>query len=378
LLIAPAHSTAKCKDEFLSFNPRWFYRYFLVSNFMAKAHQYKFCFGPWNISQGSDPYGPTTRPEQSFDWKLEQLKALGFDAMMFHDDDAVPDIDSKSEQQIRKEAKELKKKLDDAGLIAEMVAPRLWFSPMTIDGGSTSNDPKCRRYAIDRSLRSIDIANILDTDILVLWLAREGTYLRESKSGKRSVELMVEAFDKMLAHDKRIRLAIEPKPNEPMDHAYIPTIGHALAVAQLTTDSDRVGALIETAHCILAGLDPADEIDFAMTFGKLWSLHLNDQNGLKFDQDKPFGSANLRGAFNQVRVLERNGYGKHGEYVCFDVHPFRTTKSENTLAHLDNSRRTFLRLVEKVRSFDEARAKSLVAERDYQALDQMVIEHLLG
>jgi xylose isomerase len=345
---------------------------------MAKANQYKFCFGPWNISQGGDPYGPTTRPEQTFDWKLDQLKALGFDAMMFHDDDAVPDIDNKSEKQILAEAKELKKKLDDAGLVAEMVAPRLWFSPMTIDGGYTSNDPKCRRYAIDRSLRSIDIANILDTDILVLWLAREGTYLRESKSGKRSVELMVEAFDKMLAHDKKIRLAIEPKPNEPMDHAYIPTIGHALAVAQLTTDAARVGALIETAHCILAGLDPADEIDFAMTFGKLWSLHLNDQNGLKFDQDKPFGSTNLRSAFNQVRVLERNGYGKHGEYVCFDVHPFRTTKSEQTLAHLDNSRRTFLRLVEKARSFDEARAKSMINDRDYQALDQMVIEHLLG
>jgi xylose isomerase len=345
---------------------------------MAKKHSYKFCFGPWNISEGQDPYGPTTRPPQSFDWKLEKLKELGFDAMMFHDDDAVPDIDNKSEAQIIKEAKELRKRLDGMGIKAEMVAPRLWFSPKTIDGAYTSNDPKHRQYAIDRSLRTIDIANILGTNLIVLWLAREGTYLRESKSGKRSVELMVEAFDKMLAHDKRCRLAIEPKPNEPMDHAYVPTIGHALAVAQLTRDPKRVGALIESAHAILAGLDPADEIDFAMTFGKLWSLHLNDQNGLKFDQDKPFGSTNLRSAFDQVRVLERNKYGSNGEYICFDVHPFRATKPEHTLAHLDNSRRTFLRLVDKVRAFDEARAKALIADRDYQALDQMVIEHLLG
>src|SRR3954465_6252905 len=344
---------------------------------MAKS-RYRFCFGPWNVSEGQDPYGPTTRPPQSFDWKLAHLKKLGFDAMMFHDDDAVPEIDRKSERQIMQEAKQIKRRLDDAGIVAEMVAPRLWFSPMTIDGAYTSNDPKCRRYAIERSLRSIDIANVLGTDILVLWLAREGTYLRESKSGRRSVELLVEAFDKMLGHDKRIRLAVEPKPNEPMDHAYIPTIGHALAVAQLTADPARVGALIETAHCILAGLDPADEIDFAMTFGKLWSLHLNDQNGLKFDQDKPFGSANLRSAFNQVRVLERNQYGSNGEFICFDVHPFRATKPEHTLAHLENSRRTFLRLVEKARSFDESGAKVLIANRDYQALDQMVIEHLLG
>src|SRR5437868_5248589 len=333
---------------------------------MAKT-QYRFCFGPWNISEGQDPYGPPTRPVQTFDWKLDQLKKLGFDAMMFHDDDAVPDIDSKSASQVLKEAKQLKKRLEDAGIAAEMVAPRLWFSPMTIDGAYTSNDPKCRRYAIERSLRSIDIANVLGTDILVLWLAREGTYLRESKSGRRSVELLVEAFDKMLAHDKKVRLAIEPKPNEPMDHAYIPTIGHALAVAQLTRDSKRVGCLIESAHAILAGLDPADEIDFACAFGKLWSLHLNDQNGLKYDQDRPFGCTNLRSAFDQERALERNGYGKKGEYVCFDVHPFRTTKEEHWMDHLTNSRRTFLRLVEKSRSFDEKTALALVRDQDYQA-----------
>jgi xylose isomerase len=290
----------------------------------------------------------------------------------------VPDIDGKSPRQITAEAKELRKKLDGAGIAAEMVAPRLWFSPMTIDGAYTSNDPKARQYAIDRSLRTIDIAKILGTDLIVLWLAREGTYLREAKSGRKSLDYLVTALDKMLAHDKKIRLAIEPKPNEPMDHAYIPTIGHALAVAQLTMDSKRVGALIETAHAILAGLDPADEIDFVMSFDKLWSLHLNDQNGLKFDQDKPFGSTNLRSAFNQVRVLERNGYGKKGEYVCFDVHSFRATRPEHAVAHLENSRRTFLRLLEKARTFDEKTAGRLIAERDYQALDQLVIEHLLG
>ena len=345
---------------------------------MAAPHRYRFCFGPWNISEGQDPYGPPTRPPQSFDWKLVQLKKHGFDAMMFHDDDAVPDIDGKSEAQIRKEAKELRKRLDGLGLAAEMVAPRLWFAPETIDGAYTSNEPKHRRYAIERSLRSIDIANILGTDILVLWLAREGSYIRESKNAGRCMDHLVEAFDKMLAHDKRIRLAIEPKPNEPMDHAYLPTIGHALAIASLTTDPRRVGCLIESAHAILAGLDPADEIDFAMKFNKLWSLHLNDQNGLKYDQDRPFGNVSLRSAFDQVRALERNGYGQNGEYVCFDVHPFRTTRPEHWMDHLLNSRRTFLRLVDKARSFDEKAAAQHVSDRNYQALDQMVIEHLLG
>ena len=297
---------------------------------------------------------------------------------MFQDDDAVPDIDSKSAAQVLKEAKELRKRLQGEGIKAEMVAPRLWFAPQTVDGAYTSNDPKHRRYAIDRSRQAIDIANVLGTDLLVLWLAREGSYIRESKNAARCVDYLVTALDKMLAHDRKARLCIEPKPNEPMDHAYIPTIGHAIAVAGLTRDPKRVGCLIESAHAILAGLDPADEIDFSMKFGKLWSLHLNDQNGLKYDQDRPFGNVSLRSAFDQIRALERNGYGKNGEYVCFDVHPFRTTKPEHWMDHLLNSRRTFEILVQKVRSFDEKAAATLAADRNYQALDQMVIEHLLG
>jgi xylose isomerase len=345
---------------------------------MANKHTYRFCFGPWNISEGQDPYGPPTRPVQTFDWKLAQLKKHGFEAMMFHDDDAVPDIDRKSAKQIRQETKALHKRLDGLGIAAEMVAPRLWFAPETIDGAYTSNDPKCRRYAIERSLRCIDIARDLGTDLIVLWLAREGSYIRESKNAARGVDYLVTALDRMLSHDRQIRIVIEPKPNEPMDHAYIPTIGHALAVANLTMAPKRVGCLIESAHAILAGLDPADEIDFAMRFGKLWSLHLNDQNGLKYDQDRPFGNVSLRSAFDQVRALERHGYGKNGEYVCFDVHPFRTTKPEHWMDALLNSRRTFQQLVQKSRSFNDKAAQKLIDNRDYQALDQMVIEHLLG
>ncbi len=339
---------------------------------------YRFSAGPWNISEGRDPYGPETRPAKDFTWKLERFREAGFDSVMFHDDDVVPGIEDKPHDAVLHEAHAIRARLDDAGLTAEMVAPRLWFDARTVDGGYTSNDASDRAYAIERSLQAIEIADVLGTDLLVLWLAREGTYVRESKDPTRSVELLVEAINQMLGHDPRIRIAVEPKPNEPMDIAYLPTIGHVLALAHLTSDPARVGGLVESAHAILAGLDPADEMGFALAHDKLWSVHLNDQNGLKFDQDKPFGSVNLRSAFDQVRVLERHGYGREGACIGLDVHSFRTTTIERGAEHLINSRTTFLRLLEKVRTFDEAAAANLIADRDYQALDQMVIEHLLG
>ena len=342
------------------------------------ASKYRFSFGPWNIHEGADPFGPTVRPGIAFAKKLGMYKKLGFDGVQFHDDDAVPDIENKSAKQLTQEAGEVLKMLKDEGLVAEICAPRLWENSKGIDGGYTANDPAVRKWAIERSKRAADVGRALDCDLMVLWLAREGTYIREAKPAITAHGWLLDAINAILTHDKKVRIAIEPKPNEPMDHAYIPTIGHALALAAQTKDPKRVGGLIETAHAILAGLDPSDEMAFALQAGKLWSVHLNDQNGLKYDQDKSFGAANLRVAFNQVRVLEAAGYAKTGRFVGLDVKAMRTQKAEVATKHLSNSRRIFLALVEKARTFDTKQEKQLIAERDYEALELLVLEHLMG
>jgi len=340
--------------------------------------KFRFTFGPWNIHEGADPFGPAVRRSVKFSEKLTLYKKLGFDGVQFHDDDAVPDMNDQTPQQIINKAKDLKKELDDHGLTAEFVAPRLWEDERTIDGGYTSNDDECRKYATERSKRAIDIANSIGTDLLVLWLAREGTYIREAKDSKVAIDRLVNAINLMLEYDPKVRVCIEPKPNEPMDHAYIPTTGHAIALSLLCTDPQRVGVNIESAHAILAGLDPSDEMGFALSFGKLWTVHLNDQNGLKFDQDKSFGSVDLRRAFNQVRILDKHGYGNNGEWVGLDVKAMRTQKQDVSTKHLSNSRTIFLKLLEVSRNIDEKKMDSLIGTRNYEELDLLIMNHLLG
>jgi len=341
------------------------------------AGEFRFTFGPWNIHEGADPFGPNVRKTIEFDKKLKMYKELGFDGVQFHDDDAVPDMNELTPERIIKKASELRSKLEGHGLAAEFVAPRLWEDPRTIDGGYTSNDPKCREYSIERSKRSIDIADSLGTDFLVLWLAREGTYIREAKDSKVAVERIVEAINTMLEYHPKIRVCIEPKPNEPMDQAYIPTTGHAIALGLLCVDPVRVGVNIESAHAILAGLDPSDEMGFALAHKKLWTVHLNDQNGLKFDEDKSFGSVDLRRALNQVRILDKHDYGKNGEWVGLDVKAMRTQKDETATKHLRNSRMTFLRLLEISRSLDDNKIDELIQECDYEELEQYIVDSLI-
>jgi len=345
---------------------------------MSKPTKYRFSFGPWNISEGGDPFGPEVRPVFPHEKKFALYKPLGFDGVQFHDDDVVPGIDGLTPAQISKQCAKVKRMLDNQGLTPEFVAPRLWFDPRTVDGGYTSNSAKDRRYALDRTLRTIDVAREIGCGAIVLWLAREGSYIRESKNARVAYQRILETVNAILAHDKDIEIWIEPKPNEPTDAAYVPTIGHAVALAYASSDPKRVKGLIETAHALLAGLDASDEMAFALAHDKLGSVHLNDQNGLKYDQDKNFGTANLRGAFNQVRVLEEAGYGQRGEFIGLDVKAMRTQKGKGVTSHLKGSREIFMHLVDKVRSWDRKLEQQMIDARDYEALELAIMKHIMG
>ena len=144
--------------------------------------KFKFSVGPWNVHTGADSYGPETRKMIDLESKFAKFAELGFSAVQFHDDDAVPDMNNMTEEEIKEYARGVKKLLDKYGLKAEFVAPRLWMDPRTKDGGFMSTCASDREFAMWRAYRSIDIARELGTDLIVLWLAREGTLCAESKS----------------------------------------------------------------------------------------------------------------------------------------------------------------------------------------------------
>jgi xylose isomerase len=117
---------------------------------------------------------------------------------------------------------------------------------------------------------------------------------------------------------------------------------------------------------------------YALAHKKLWSVHLNDQNGLKFDQDKSFGSVDLRRAFNQVRILDKHDYGNEGQFVGMDVKAMRTQKDHVATKHLRNSKDMFHKLLEISRSLDDEIIEKYRQERDYEELDMYIMNALTG
>ncbi|NMA08286.1 MAG: TIM barrel protein [Clostridiales bacterium] len=340
--------------------------------------RFRFTAGPWNVHEGADAFGPEVRASIPLEEKVAKFAELGLSGVQFHDDDAVPGLNEMTEGEIRAEAGKIRALLDRYNLAAEFVAPRLWMDPHTVDGGFTSNSAEDREFALWRAYRSIDIARVLGCNKIVLWLAREGTLCAESKNPVENVRRLIDAVNAMLRYDDRIEVLIEPKPNEPIDRSFCPTTGHVMAISAATVDPARVGCVLESAHAILAGLDPANEMAFALAFSKLGSVHLNDQNGMKFDQDKSFGAENLRQAFNQVKVLCENNYGSRGEFVGLDVKVMRTQRAEACYQHIANSIRVVEMLEKKVERFDYDYQAKCVAARDYEALEGYVLRLLLG
>jgi len=342
----------------------------------STASDFQFSVGPWNIHTGADPFGPPVRGEMSFAQKLDVFKELGFDYIQFHDDDAVSDDASPAERE--RIAGEIKKMLDDSGMKAEFVAPRLWEDERGIDGPVTSNSATDRQWALDRGKRMIDVARLLGTKKVVWWPAREGTYIREAKDAVTSFGYMRDWMNALLEYGPEMRIMGEMKPNEPMDAMYLPTPGHFLAFAHQTSAPERVGVLIESAHSILLGVDPSDDFAFALFQKKLWGVHLNDQNGLKYDQDKTFGSVDLRRAWNQVDVLVRHGFGRNGEVVGLDVKAMRTQRAAQAHTHLKNSKEIFLDLVQLSHTINREEIEAYKAARDYEGLERLIVRALRG
>ena len=276
--------------------------------------------------------------------------------------------------------KDVKAMLDKYGLFAEFVAPRLWFDKRTNDGGFTASRKEDREFAQWRARRSCDIAKALGTNKIQLWLAREGTLCAEGKNPVEMTLQLRDAFNDILTYRDDALILVEPKPNEPIDRSICGTAGHALAVGAYTVDPSRVGLCIESAHSILAGLDPANDMGFALALNKLWGVHLNDQNGCRYDQDKSFGVDNLRNAFNQVKVLYENNYGDRGNFECvgLDVKAMRTQPDEDCYRHLINSKHIFELLLDKVKHFDYEFQAACVKEQNFEKLEMYVMELLMG
>jgi len=316
----------------------------------------KFTFGLWTVGNpGRDPFGEPTREKLEPAQIVELLGEIGgVYGVNFHDNDLIP-IDA-SAAEAEKIKRDFKKALRRAGLKVPMATTNLFGDPVFKDGAFTSNDRHVRAYAIQKTMKAMQLGAEFGAKIYVFWGGREGTDTNATKDPAQAVKWFREAMDFLCQYSKDqkfgYRFALEAKPNEPRGHIFAPVTGSYLGFISTLDHPEMVGVNPEFAHEQMAGLNFPQVVGEVLDAGKLFHIDLNDQEPGRFDQDLRFGSQNYKHAFFLVKLLLDYGYDgpKH-----FDSHAYRTADYKDVKAFARGSMRTYKILEAKARQFNKDR-----------------------
>jgi xylose isomerase len=314
--------------------------------FHPKA-EHKFSFGLWTVgNRGRDPFGDFVRQAVPPVEIVQMLAELGAWGVNLHDNDLVP-IDATSSER-DSIVREFRKACEQHHIVVPMATVSLFFHPVFRDGAFTANDPVVRAYALQKTMRAMDLGAELGAKIFVIWGGREGAETDGCRRPDEAVKRLREAVNYLCEYNidcgYGYRFALEAKPNEPRGDIYMATTGHYLGFIPTLAHPEMVGVNPEMAHEQMAGLNFLHSVAQAWESGKLFHIDLNDQNPGRYDQDLRFGSANLKASFWLVKFLEDVGYTgpRH-----FDAHAYRTEDHQGVKDFAAGCMRTYLILKDK-------------------------------
>lgn len=372
-----------------------------------------FTFGLWTVgNRGRDPFGEPTRAALDPVAIVNGLAQAGAHGVNFHDNDLVPAGASPAERDRIVAA--FKKALAETGLRAPMATTNLFSDPVFRDGAFTSHDPNVRDYALQKTMRAMDLGVELGATTYVFWGGREGAEVDAAKDPIEAIKRFRDAInflcDYSVSQKYPLRFALEAKPNEPRGDIYFATTPSYLAFINSLDRPDMVGVNPEFAHEQMAGLNFYHVVAQAIEAGKLFHIDLNDQKPGRFDQDLRFGSESIKTLFFVVKLLEESGYDgpRH-----FDAHAYRSEDADGVWDFARGCMRTYRILADKAKQFNAdkeiqqlltdirgaqpASPSSSHAERaekikntsfdlsamaakklPYERLDQLVLELLMG
>ena len=323
----------------------------------SSSAQIQFTFGLWTVGwSAQDPFGDATRAPIDPVESVHRLAELGAAGVTFHDDDLVPPGSTVAERDAV--IARFRAALEETGLTVPMVTTNTFSHPVFKDGALTSNDRGVRRLALSKVLRQVELGAELGASTFVMWGGREGTEYDGAKDHKAALDRYAEGLDSVAGFIKErgngMRIALEPKPNEPRGDILLPTVGHALGFIANLEHGDIVGLNPEVGHEQMAGLNFTAGIAQALWQDKLFHIDLNGQHGPRYDQDLVFGHGDLLSAFFTVDLLENGFPGGGPRYEGprhFDYKPSRTEDLEGVWTSAAANMETYTLLAERARAF---------------------------
>src|SRR5918912_2042150 len=165
-----------------------------TSDQYAAKKEDKFSFGLWTVgNRGRDPFGEFVRPPLNPVHIVQKLSELGAWGVNLHDNDLVPFDATPSERD--RIVREFKKALSDYGMVVPMATTNLFYHPIFKDGAFTSVDPAVRAFALQKTMKAIDLGVELGATTYVFWGGREGAETDAGKDPVVAIQRMRDAIN---------------------------------------------------------------------------------------------------------------------------------------------------------------------------------------
>ena len=165
-----------------------------MSDQYAPRPEHKFSFGLWTVSnRGRDPFGDAVRPP------LSPVDAVGDARRSRRLGRQPPRQRSRAHRRHPRRARPHRQRLQAAceqhHLVVPMATVNLFFDPVFRDGAFTANDARVRAYAVQKTMRAMDLGAELGAKTFVLWGGREGTETDACRRPDEAVKRLREAIN---------------------------------------------------------------------------------------------------------------------------------------------------------------------------------------
>jgi xylose isomerase len=223
-------------------------------------------------------------------------------------------------------------------------------------GSFSSNIAHERTEVVDDLKRAVDAAADLGCRRITTCPLNEGSdYLFEMDYIK-AYDYAAETFAKACAYNPATRICIEYKLSDPRVRCIFGNAGETAAFCQMV-GADNLGATFDIGHALYAGERPAQAAALLARAGRLFHVHLNDNEGT-WDWDMLPGAYHLWEFVELFHYLKKLGYTE--DWYAYDIFPKELDTVETFNVAIDLTRK----IEEIAERIDPAKIEDLFSQRN--------------
>lgn len=250
----------------------------------------------------------------------------------------------------------LKKLLADHGLGVSGLNFRSRRSGRWWRGSFSSQIAQERAEVVDDAKRALDIAAELGCNRVTTCPLNDGSDHVFEMNYLDAYRFAEESFAAICSHNPSVRLCIEYKWNDPRARCLFGTAGETLSFCQ-SVGAPNLGVTMDFGHARYAGERPAQSACLLARAGKLFYVHLNDNDG-NWDWDMIPGAFHFWEFIELFYYLDKVGYTDDW-YAC-DVF----SKEIPTVATFNAVTLAIRKMEEIAARLDEVKLQGLMEKRD--------------